>query len=222
MKCTMTKTMLTVAALLAPLPLYAQEAQELTAPMASSSSKAAPSNAFELMLGFGYEQGFGTIGDSQPKVNDLISAGGEIQLGLGWRINPRSTVGIWASGGKNGTQDLAAGGSAYTAGAGIESNYHFLPENDWDPWIGLAFGYRGLWVTTDQTSSWQGIGSRLSLGVDFRVSRELAVGPYIAAGTNIYFHEDTPNSSSGIDRRKLTLWVGAGLQARFDLFGQHG
>ena len=208
--------MMAAVALLSASPLYAQE---LTTPMAPSPVKPAARNAFELMLGLGYGQGFGSIGNLQPKVNDLLSAGGEVQLGLGWRINPRFMVGVFAQGSKNSTRDLDAGGDVYTAGAGIETNYHFLPGNDWDPWMGLATGWRGLWVSQNGTDSWQGIGTRLTIGVDYRISSDFAMGPYLSGGANTYFHQDTPSSSGSVNGRDFNFWLSAGIQARFDVTG---
>jgi len=31
---------------------------------------------------------------------------------------------------------MTSGATIYTATAGVQGNYHFLPWNDWDPWIG--------------------------------------------------------------------------------------
>ncbi len=89
----MKSTMITIAAALLAAPLYAQESQEVTAE-APAPARAAD-NAFELTLGVGYAQGFGDIGSRQRNLTDQSSAGGELQLGAGWRINPNFMVGLY-------------------------------------------------------------------------------------------------------------------------------
>src|SRR6267143_5703895 len=71
------------ASALIAVPLYAQEV-DVTG--SSPSAPASPAdNAFEITFGLGYAQGFGDIGAGQPSLMDQITAGGELQLGLGWR-----------------------------------------------------------------------------------------------------------------------------------------
>jgi hypothetical protein len=44
---------------------------------------------------------------------------------------------------------MTSGATIYTATAGVQGNYHFLPWNDWDPWIGLGAGWCGIWIDRD-------------------------------------------------------------------------
>ena len=78
-------------------------------------------------------------------------------------------------GGLQGTQQMTSGATVYTATAGVQGNYHFLPWNDWDPWIGLGAGRRGIWIDRDvgSTDSRHGIDlARLTAGVDYRLNSQ--------------------------------------------------
>ena len=88
--------MIVAASALIAMPLYAQEA-DVTAPPPSAPASPAD-NAFEVSFGLGYAQGFGDIGAGLPSLTDQSSAGGELQLGLGWRINPHFMVGVYGTG----------------------------------------------------------------------------------------------------------------------------
>src|SRR5438874_9931082 len=86
---------------LAATPVFAQEVQ--------TSSQKAPTSAegaLEITLGAGYAQGFGDIGGSQRSLTDLNSAGGEVIVGAGYRIDRHLFVGAYGSGGKHSTADL--------------------------------------------------------------------------------------------------------------------
>jgi len=84
------------ASALIAAPLYAQE---VDATGSSPSAPASPAdNAFEITFGLGYAQGFGDIGAGQPGLTDQITAGGELQLGLGWMINPNFMIGVYGTG----------------------------------------------------------------------------------------------------------------------------
>src|SRR5258706_11536884 len=79
---------MSIAAALLPAPFYGQE-NSATAP----NSIGAADNALEITLGAGYAQGFGDIGAGQRTLGDQSSAGGELQLGVGYRVNPYFMIG---------------------------------------------------------------------------------------------------------------------------------
>ncbi|TMA24280.1 MAG: hypothetical protein E6J88_11205, partial [Deltaproteobacteria bacterium] len=99
----MKSRIIAIAAALIAAPLYAQE-------ITAAGPAARPAdNAFEITLGGGYAQGFGDVGAGQRSLTDDSSAGGELQLGLGWRINPNFMVGVYGSGGLHSTGDFTPG-----------------------------------------------------------------------------------------------------------------
>jgi len=131
MKSTLTLVLMALTA----APVLAQEVQATPA-----QGPRAVERALEITLGAGYAQGFGDIGASQRTLTDLSSAGGEISLGVGYRVDRHFLVGAYGSGSKYSTGDFTGGADVWSATAGLQGNYHFLPDNDWDPWVGLGTG----------------------------------------------------------------------------------
>jgi outer membrane protein W len=219
----MKSTMIAIAAALLAAPVYAQE---VTAPPPAPARAA--DNALEITLGVGYAQGFGDIGNGQRNLTDQSSAGGEIQLGVGYRINPNFMVGAYGSGGLQDTGTYTSGGNVYTATAGVQANYHFLPSETWDPWIGLGSGWRALWITKPAgggTDSRHGMDiARLTAGVDYRVNSQFAVSPYVGAGLTTFLTQELAGEQSfhNVNSPNANVWIFGGIQGRFDLFGNTG
>jgi hypothetical protein len=222
----MKSTSIVVAAsALIAMPLYAEETEVTASPSSASASPA--DNALEFTMGFGYAQGFGDISAGRPSLTDQITAGGELQLGLGWRIDPHFMVGVYTTGGLQGTGNATSSGTIYTATAGVQGNYHFLPSNEWDPWIGLGAGWRGMWIDRDVggTDSLHGIDlARLTAGVDYRVNSRFAVSPYVGVGLTTFLSQELAGQGgfSSVPGNDVNVWVSAGIQTRFDLFGREG
>ena len=142
---------------------------------------AAPSNGFELSLGLGYGQGLGPVASRVPRLQELGGAGGTTVLNAGWRIDPRWEVGVYGEFGLFSSGDLP-GDKAYSAGAGVQGQFHLFPGDRYDPWAGVGFGWRGYWSDLNGgTYGLQGLDlARLQLGVDYRVTQAFAVGPVVA------------------------------------------
>src|SRR5262249_23232018 len=172
------------ALLIAATPALAQEEAAVSAP-ASDRSPGAPSRAWEIGLGLGYSQGVGDIGGNSPTLTDLTHGGGELQLNIGYRIDPHWLVGIYGSGGEGHTRRAARPSPRPVGGApaGLRATHHLLPGEQWAPWIGLGSGWHGHWISKPAgTDSRHGLDlARLQVGVDYRVSREFAVAPYVGA-----------------------------------------
>ncbi len=214
-------SIIAIAAALLGGPVFAQEVQTSPRPQAGAANQ-----ALEITLGAGYAQGFGDIASSQRSLTDQTSAGGELTLGVGYRINPNFMVGAYGSGAKYGTRASTSGADIWTSTAGVQANYHLLPDNEWDPWIGLGSGWRGHWISksggTDSRHGWE--IARLTAGVDYRVSSDFAVSPYVGAGLTTFFSQELAgqNGFSNIDSPNANVWVFGGIQGRFDLFGSSG
>lgn len=213
----MKPTMIAIAAALFAAPLYAQEVTT-SAPLPPRAAD----NALEITLGGGYAQGFGDIASGQRNLTDQSAAGGEVQLGVGYRINPYFMVGLYGSGGMQSTSNLTSGANIYTATAGVQANYHFLPTETWDPWIGLGSGWRALWISHGGTDSRHGLDiARLTAGVDYRVNSQFAVSPYVGAGLTTFLTQELANEQSfgNVHSPNVNVWLFGGIQGRFDLFG---
>ena len=186
-------------------------------------SLAPATNAVELTLGTGYAQGFGKIASDQLSLTDVGQAGGAVEAGVGYRIIPQLTLGVYGSGGMFGrTDSVASSTDIYTATAGVKADWHFLPAGQQlDPWVSLGSGWRGYWVHSDQgTTSTQGWEiAKLEVGLDYRVAQAVAIGPVVGADVSTFFTQSTPSSSAfnNISDPKASTFVFAGLQGRFDI-----
>jgi len=102
-------------------PTYTQSESEVSTSPVKRTPPGAPSNAWEIGLGFGYSQGVGDIGGNSPTLTDLTHGGGEVQLSLGYRINPNWLVGIYGTGGKYSLGNLTPSDSdVWSATAGVQ------------------------------------------------------------------------------------------------------
>jgi hypothetical protein len=188
--------------------------------------RAAPERALELTLGQGYSQGFGRGAFKREGLGDLGRQGYGVQLGLGYRIDPRFMVGFYAEGAR-----FADGGSlqksatSYSAGFGIQADYHLLPYSQIDPWVGIGTGLRGYVVDRDDPGTEVLLGydiARLRVGADYKLTPSVAIGPMVGA-TLTRFGGYGSSESSGlqdIENRGYSTFLFVGIQGRFDLGGE--
>jgi hypothetical protein len=200
-------------------------AQEKDQSLATSKSdKLAPvANALELTIGTGYAQGFGEIGTNQPKLTDVGQPGGAVQVGVGYRIVPQLTLGLYGSGAMFSRGDqVNSSTNLYSAAAGAQADWHFLPSaNQLDPWVSLGTGWRGYWINADQgTAALHGLElAKLQVGVDYRVARTIALSPVVGADLSMFLTESNPASQGfhNITDPQVNTFVFAGLMGRFDI-----
>jgi hypothetical protein len=183
---------------------------------------AAVDKALEINIGAGYAQGAGNVGSGLPSLTDNGSAGGAVQLGVGYRLIPQLTLGFYGTGSlfsRGDTVDSSA--KLYSATAGFEATYHILPNRELDPWVSLGSGWRGYWSKTDQgTTSMNGIElARLQIGTDFRLADAVAVSPVIGADLSTFLTQELPNQTSwhNVPSPSVNTFVFAGVQGRFDI-----
>jgi outer membrane protein W len=212
----------TLALAAAARPALAQEAEVSTA--ATPRAAGAANRAWEFGLGIGYSQGVGDIGSSSPTLTDLSHGGGEVQVSAGYRINPNWLVGLYGTVGKYSLGSVTPDGSdIWSATAGVQANYHFLPEAQWDPWVGLGSGWRGHWISkTVGTDTRHGLDvARLQAGVDYRVSPEFSVAPYVGASATLFLAQELAQQTgfSNVHDPNVNLFFFGGVMGRFDLGG---
>jgi hypothetical protein len=222
------KAMLGVGSVLLGLAIAPSAlADDSGVPITSRVIGNAPSRAAEFTLGVGVTQGFGDIGKYETQtLTDLSDAGGAVQFGVGYRIEPRLMLGLYGevSGFENG--DLVASDARVFGGAaGVQAQWHFSPFNLVDPWIGAGVGWHGLWVDQKDkgTLSLQGIDSlRLQVGVDYRVSPTIAISPLVGLSA-VEFAAKKPAGTDEYEEIKGIRWnvyAFAGAQIRFDVGGR--
>ena len=186
----------------------------------------AVSRALEIAIGGGYLQGTGDIAGVGPRVQDLSGPGGTVELQLGYRATPNLAFGGYGTYSQfNSGDNLAAGTTVRGATAGAYADWHFRPTSSIDPWVGLSTGWRGLWLVPDsgKNTSLQGWEiARVQVGLDYKVSPEIAIGPVIGASVSTFFTQDSPATGgyTNIHDPQANWLFFAGLQARFDVFGQ--
>jgi hypothetical protein len=184
-------------------------------------------NAFEIGIGAGYVQGVGDVGDGVHSLTDSGGPGVFGELDLGWRINPNWLVGVYGTTGWLSTGD--ASGNAHnnwTTSAGVQGTYHFLPGENFDPWITLGTGWRAYFVNRpegrDARHGWE--FARLQVGVDIPTLQPgITISPYIGASSTLFFTQELAQdtSFSDIQNRKVNVFLNAGVMGRFDVLGSN-
>jgi hypothetical protein len=186
---------------------------------------AAPRGALELGIAAGYAQGVGSI-TSRPldRLQDIAGAGAAGEVDVGVRPVPAFAIGLYGTGSAyQPNQRLGEGSGVRSASAGIQADVHFRPFRSVDPWIGLGTGVRGHWISPERGGVTSRYGLelvRVQLGVDYRVSPEVAMGPRIGASADLFLREQAPGTSlDRLDGERVNAFVFAGLAARFDVLG---
>lgn len=177
----------------------------------------APRQAFELTVGTGYTQGFGMV-QSGVSLPDVVGAGLGVDLGAGYRIDPRFAV---LATGQYQEFNAQRGTGTRGLAAGLAGAYHFAPYVRSDPWIQLGAGYRMMWETASNTPTLLTHGfelAKLTAGFDVRLSQDIAVMPVVGADLNLFLWQNGGNAVAIADPR-LSTFVFAGAQGRFDIGG---
>jgi len=189
----------------------------------SPKDLAPATHAVELTIGTGYEQGFGKFTSNQPSLTDIGSAGGAVQVGVGYRIIPQLTLGVYGSGASFSRADqIDSSTTLYSAAAGVQTDWHFLPsDHQLDPWVSLGSGWRGYWINQNTgNTSVQGMEiAKLQLGLDYRIDQAIAISPVVGADLSTFFTQSTPESNgfSNLSNTQVSTFVFAGLLGRFDV-----
>ena len=171
------------------------------------------SRGIELGVELGYAQ---PVGDLQT----TSGAGYAMGLDAGYRLTPRATLGAYGAVSQFARGDaLPSGSHVGSVAAGARFDYHARPESSLDPWMSFGAGWRDVWIAHDGAggTAVHGISlSRVLLGVDYRVTRDVAMAPFVGFDTSLLF------AGTGPDRvdSQVSVFVFAGVMARFDLGGR--
>lgn len=180
--------------------------------------------ALEVVIGGGYIQGAGGAG-SAGYIEDLTSAGGDIEVQLGIRATPRFSLGVYGTYARFRHGDtLGKDGRAHGATAGVLVTWHGRQTRSVDPWISVGAGWRGLWLSPSGSKSGSLHGAellRVQLGYDYRLSPCVALSPLIGASGGVFVVEDTAmtNKLTAVHDKKLHVYGFVGILGRFDLGG---
>lgn len=190
----------------------------------ASDKKSGLYNAFEIGLGAGYSQGVGNVGDNVRSLTDIGGPGVSGELDLGWRINPNWLVGAYGTAAWLSTGNAPGNATNnWTATAGVQGNYHFLPGENLDPWIGLGSGWRGYFVNRPEgRESRHGLDvARLQVGLDIPVTTGVTISPFVGATATVFLTQQLPQQTSftNIPNPNANVFFNAGVMGHFDVLG---
>lgn len=177
----------------------------------------------EVAVGTGYAQGVGKISGEMAKVQDLSGPGGAAQLDLGYRVIPNLTLGGYGSFALyNDGSTLPNNTEVYGATAGVAAAYHFRPDRSLDPWARLGTGWKGMWLNppTGKATSLQGLElARLQIGVDYRISPQVAITPVVGGSLGLFVSQSSQMTTNydQLTDRKVNFTGFAGLAGTFDI-----
>jgi hypothetical protein len=201
------------AVVLASMPAFAQERRNYL-----TERVPAPADAFEIKVGTGYTQGFGMLqaGVAMP---DVAAAGVGVDIGLAERATPHLSFGVTGQ-----YQELNAvrGTGARGLTTGIDLTYHLRPTERVDPWLQIGPGYRFLWETSATTPTLVTHGfeiARVLVGADLRTGEDVALAPVIGGDLDLFLWQNQGSGTVKIADPRLSAFVFAGVQGRFDLGG---
>lgn len=196
-----------------------------TASVGARTVVRAPKNAFEIGIEGGYTQPFGRL-DDRNNIGDIADAGGAAGLTLAYRINPRWSLGVTGQfHGSSPDSDVETGTDIGGVAAGLLATLHILPYSRVDPYVALGTGYRVMWIAPPGPDNNQMVhgfeAGRALVGLDFRASKDVAIGPMIGADVNVFLW-DNPQTGGGNQRLSgahPSTFIFAGAAARFDIGG---
>lgn len=186
--------------------------------------RTAPARAVEINAGWGYNQGFGTISDSEGDLEDEAAGGTAVSFGLGYRLNPSWMIGGYGEGAfYRPNQGSVFDRTHYGASAGVQVQYHFSPFAKLDPWLGLGSGFRSTFVDSRPEGRKTLLGLdivRAHFGVAYRMSNGWAVSPVVGASFTEFVSNHTSDAGfQAIDAPRPTTFLFAGMINRFDFGG---
>lgn len=199
--------------------------EQEAAPTYVRGAMRAPRSAFEIGLNTGYTQGFGSIADGLP-VGRVADAGIGFGLDLAYRVSPMFSIGL-AGQFQEFSPDtkIKAGTDVRGVTTTLLSTVHFSPYDTLDPFVQIGAGYRMLWTLPPGKNNdvlTHGFQlAKLNLGLDVRVSKDVALGPMVGADLNLFLWTN-PEGSVGnrkIEDTSISTYIYAGLQGRFDIGG---
>jgi hypothetical protein len=184
----------------------------------------APSKGLELGVATGYSQGGGDLGGGMANLEDIAGAGVAVEVDLAYRVFPNLTLGAYGTFAGYAQGDLISNTTVFGATAGVQAAWHFRPDMSIDPWVSVGGGWKALWLEPDagDRTSLQGFDlARVQIGLDYRVTPELAIAPVVGGSLGLFVSENTPmrDGYSEIEDKKVNFTGFAGISGRFGAGG---
>jgi outer membrane protein OmpA-like peptidoglycan-associated protein/outer membrane protein W len=186
----------------------------------------APKNALEIGVEGGYTQPLGEISQNVNML-DIAKAGGAVGLDIAYRLAPMLSLGAYGTYSQNVANVDNLGDHSQVRGlaAGIQAGIHFLPFNWIDPYVNVGTGYRLMWESPSVGFNQLNHGFepiKGQVGVDYRVSKDVALGPMIGADLNVFVwnRSEQDGVNNEIPNKSVNTYLFAGLSGKFDLGGE--
>jgi len=223
------------------VPAFAQDSAGGEAPAtttASTTTTAAPAagaaaggSGLELGLRLGYGL---PMGDAvrDGKLGDVISGKIPIWVDVGYRVNPNIYVGAFfaygiASINKDKVPECSLNGvdcSGSTMDLGVMAAYHIMPDQSFDPWVGLGVGYEIAKLSASaggqsQSTSYSGLTfANIQVGGDYRVNNNLGIGPFVSFALGQYSSCSVDNGSCSIADKAMHEWLTIGVRGTYGIW----
>jgi hypothetical protein len=213
-----------------PSPFEEEEAAERARKRRKAPRK------FHLALRTGYGAPLGEISDGVPLASDTshpipIGMSGMIpvHLDLGYMAFPKVLLGLYFQYGVAFYSDCG-NCSGSDIRFGIQTQYHFVPQRTFDPWLGLGLGYEFLRAREHDaedgnTSSFSAHGfefANLQAGLDIALGQAFTLGPFVSFSLGQFGSAKTrppggATQDSSIDDTALHMWLEPGFKATLRL-----
>lgn len=179
-----------------------------------------------LRLGFG-----AALGDAEKDapLSELVTGKVPVIVDAGYRISDRLYAGVYFQYALATLADDACPNGADCASSvlryGVEGQFHLMPRDDFDPWVGLGGGIETVDTSVsaggaDAESSIDGIEFiHVSGGIDYRVHDKVGIGPLVTLTLARYSDAEVKagNATFGgaIKDKTFHEWLIVGVRARF-------
>jgi hypothetical protein len=217
----------------APVVTQAQGPQPYPAPEADPDAPPPARTGFQIALRTGYSVPFGHVAGDRT-MSDMFTGQVPLFVELGAKVHRNVFVGVYTAlsfGGAGDAFDKVCSGGDKCVGVGfrigVEAQYHFRPAEKVNPWAGYGLGLESAAVGrsgggNDQTTAVGGIEfARFSGGVDFRLSRVVAIGPALDVSLGRYTATSTDINGVKTDdtipsnERRTHGWMTLGVRLTF-------
>jgi hypothetical protein len=194
-------------------------------------------------IDLGLRTGYGFAMGSAVKNGDLsdgVKGQVPIWVDAGYRFTPNIMAGLYFSYGFGIKGDHLCPSpldcSVHDMRLGVQGQYRFSPDQDWDPWLGVGLGFE--WLGTSADGSAGGVHASASTtfsgfefldlqgGADYSISEQFGLGPFISFSLAQYNSASTSCSGAAagvcgadgdIHDKALHEWLMLGLRGVFVL-----
>ena len=202
--------------------------------LSATGSAFAQDGKFKLGLRLGYavpagkidgDQTAGTVTVPGVKLGDETSGQVPIWIDAGYMVTPNVLVGLYGQYGFVSVKncDTGVSCSAHDLRIGVQGQYHIMPSESVDPWLGLGIGYESLGTSRSAAgmsqdgslSGWEFLN--LQGGVDFLATSAFTVGPFLSISLDQFSSASVGSVSADITNKALHEWITFGAKGTFGI-----